>query len=430
KEVPIDAITNGVHMLTWVSGEMAGLFDRYLPPEWRTNESDPAIWEGVEHIPDSELWRTHERRRERLVAFARQRLRQQLIKRGAPQSEIEMAEEVLNPDALTIGFARRFATYKRATLIFEDLDRLNRILNNPDRPVQFIFAGKAHPHDEPGKAFIREIVRIAHLPEFRHKIVFLENYDMLIARYLVQGVDVWLNNPRRPKEASGTSGMKVIYNGGLNFSILDGWWAEAYEQFGSSVGWAIGNGEEYDEDDWEHQDRIEAQALLNVLENDLIPTFYERGRDSLPREWIDKIKQSMIHLAPFFNTRRMVQEYTEKYYMPLFNLTRKMKSPDDAVAKQYTEWRLNLDKLWKKIKVNSVTISSQEVKVDETIEISADVNLGELTPDSVRVELYYGTLNLRGEINDATSEAVEMKPNGKSDGSVYTFKAQIKSLAS
>lgn len=426
KEVPIDSITNGVHMLTWVSGEMAGLFDRYLSPEWRTNESDASVWETVDSIPDGELWRTHERRRERLVAFARQRLRQQLIRRGAPQSEIEEADEVLNPDTLTIGFARRFATYKRATLIFEDLERFNRLVNDADRPVQFIFAGKAHPHDEPGKAFIREITRVAHMPEFRHKIVFLENYDMLIARYLVQGVDVWLNNPRRPKEASGTSGMKVIYNGGLNFSILDGWWAEAYADFGSKVGWAIGNGEEYDEENWEHQDRIEAQALLNVLETDLIPTFYNRGRDSLPREWIDKVKASMKHLAPIFNTRRMVQEYTEKYYMPLFDLTRKMKSPEDDTAKAYAEWRLGLSRAWNKIKVNSVTISEQEVKVSENIEVVASVNLGDLKPESVRVELYYGRLDLRGQINDVTSESIEMKANGKSDGSVYTFKAQVR----
>jgi len=430
KEVPIGSVTNGIHMMTWVSGEMSGLFDRYLSPEWRTNEADPAIWETVDQIPDGELWRTHERRRERLVAFARQRLHQQLIHRGASQSEIELADEVLNPDTLTIGFARRFATYKRATLLFEDLERFNRLVNDSERPVQFIFAGKAHPHDEPGKSFIREIVRVGHMPEFRHKIVFLENYDMLVARYLVQGVDIWLNNPRRPKEASGTSGMKVIYNGGLNFSILDGWWAEAYADFGSSVGWAIGNGEEYDEANWEHQDRIEAQALLNVLENDIIPTFYNRGRDNLPREWLDKVKMSMKKLAPVFNTRRMVQEYTENYYMPLFDLTRKMKSPEDETAKKYAEWRMGLNKAWGKIKVQSVTISDQEVKVDESIEVTATVNLGDLQPESVRVELYYGTLDLRGQINDVTSEAVEMKPNGKAEGAIHTFKVQVKCVSS
>ncbi|HLA44058.1 MAG TPA: alpha-glucan family phosphorylase, partial [Aggregatilineales bacterium] len=221
-EVPVKHVTNGVHVQTWTSREMSMLFDRYLDPAWRTNPSDPEIWQDVERIPDGELWRTHERRRERLVSFARERLRIQLINRGFAQREIAEADEVLNPEALTIGFARRFATYKRSTLIFRDIDRLISIVNNPDRPVQFVFAGKAHPHDQPGKELIKEIIELASRPELRNSIVFLENYDMTIARYMVQGVDIWLNTPRRPKEASGTSGMKVIYNGGLNASILDG----------------------------------------------------------------------------------------------------------------------------------------------------------------------------------------------------------------
>ena len=240
QEIPIGSVTNGVHVQTWVSREMATLFDRYLDPSWRQEEDNHDIWQTVDQIPDAELWRTHARRRERLVAFTRLRLRDQLVRRNASQRDVEAAEEVLNPDALTIGFARRFATYKRATLIFRDVERLKKLVNDPDRPVQFIFAGKAHPHDEEGKAFIRRIVNLARDPELRHSIVFLENYDMLVGRYLVQGVDVWLNNPRRPKEASGTSGMKVIYNGGLNFSTLDGWWAEAYSP---EVGWGIGAGE-------------------------------------------------------------------------------------------------------------------------------------------------------------------------------------------
>jgi starch phosphorylase len=241
-EVPIGAVTNGIHVQTWTSREMGTLLDRYLDPAWRTDDSRPELWEAVENIPDSELWRTHARRRERLVAFCRGRLKQQLINRGAPQTEVEAAEDVLNPDALTIGFARRFATYKRATMLFTDLERLDALVNNPEQPVQFIFAGKAHPHDNGGKDLIRRIVEVARMPRFRHAVLFLENYDMNVARYMLQGADIWLNNPRRPKEASGTSGMKAIYNGCLNFSILDGWWAEGYSP---EVGWAIGNGEEY-----------------------------------------------------------------------------------------------------------------------------------------------------------------------------------------
>ncbi|MCC7205689.1 MAG: alpha-glucan family phosphorylase, partial [Anaerolineae bacterium] len=261
EEIPVGHVTNGVHVASWVSHDMAALFDRYLDPAWREDPSDPTIWWDIDKIPDAELWRTHERRRDQLVAFCRERLTTQLRQRGAPSSEIEAAAEVLNPDALTIGFARRFATYKRATLLFRDRERLAQLLNNPDRPMQIIFAGKAHPHDQPGKALIRDIVNMARLPEFRHNIVFLENYDMHIARMMVQGVDVWLNNPRRPQEASGTSGMKVIYNGGLNLSTLDGWWDEGYDP---SVGWELGQGEEYDESQYDMQDTIEAQALYNV----------------------------------------------------------------------------------------------------------------------------------------------------------------------
>ena len=320
-EIPVGSVTNGIHMQSWVSSEMATLFDRYLNPEWRNEEDNPEIWQDVDSIPDAELWRTHERRRERLVAFARGRLRQQLINRGMSQTEIEAADEVLNPETLTIGFARRFATYKRATLFLKDIDRIKAIINNTDRPVQFIFAGKAHPHDEGGKALIREIIKIAEQDDLRRKVVFLEDYDMLIARYMVRGVDVWLNTPRRPKEASGTSGMKVIYNGGLNCSILDGWWAEGYSP---ELGWAIGKGEQYEQDDWEHQDFIESEALYNVLENDIVPLFYERGADGLPRDWIRKVKESMKILSPFFNTRRMVAEYTTDYYMPVYQLSKKL----------------------------------------------------------------------------------------------------------
>ncbi len=421
-EIPIEAITNGIHMMSWVSGEMQSLFDRYLNPAWRTNESDPTIWEGVDDIPGAELWRTHERRRERLVAFARQRLRAQFERRGLSQMGIETADEVLNPDALTIGFARRFATYKRATLLMRDLDRLDRLLNDPERPVQIIFAGKAHPHDEGGKALIKEIVHVSRMPQFRHKIVFLENYDMLVGRYLVQGVDVWLNNPRRPKEASGTSGMKVIYNAGLNCSILDGWWAEAYTP---DVGWAIGNGEEYTEADWEHQDAIEAEALYNVLEQDIVPTFYERTRDGLPREWIAKVKASMKKLAPFFNTRRMVQEYAEDYYLPLYDRVTRMGRPDGKVALDYAAWRINLDKVWSKIHVREVNVPTTQVTIGSDVEVEAVVELGDLNADDVHVQLYYGELDTRGQIK--TGQAVNMTVVSNGTAGVYTFKARITS---
>jgi len=261
-EVPIGHVTNGVHFRSWISHEMNQLYDRYLGPKWREEHADANLWRRVESIPAEELWRSHERRRERLVAFARRRLRIQLQRRGAPQSEIDAADEVLDPDALTIGFARRFATYKRASLVLSDVHRLQQILNQPGRPVQIVFAGKAHPRDDAGKALIQQVVKFAQQKEFRRRLVFLEDYDMAVARYLVQGSDIWLNTPLRPLEASGTSGMKALANGGLNLSTLDGWWDEAWHAATAEkrfIGWAIGNGENYDNP--EYQDQVEAPPL-------------------------------------------------------------------------------------------------------------------------------------------------------------------------
>jgi len=400
---------------------MESLLDRYLNPSWRDNDAAPDTWKDVDLIPDSELWRTHSRRRERLVAYARRRLRTQLVNRGAVQSEIEHADEVLNPEALTFGFARRFATYKRAALLFRDLDRLKRLVNDPDRPVQIIFAGKAHPHDTAGKELIRQIVNVARTDDFRHSVVFLEDYDMAVARYLVQGVDVWLNTPRRPKEASGTSGMKVIYNGGLNCSILDGWWAEAYTP---AVGWAIGNGEEYPEVEWDHQDYIESEALYNILEKDIIPLFYERGRDALPREWIGKVKNSMRELAPVFTTRRMVQEYTNHYYIPCYTRELEMTTPDYAQGIAFAAWREKIEANWNRVQVRNVRVGEQTVRVGEPVEVEASVVLGSLSPEDVRVQLYYGPLTPSGEIGRG-GMAVDMQPVSPNGNGEYKFAAKI-----
>lgn len=420
-EVPIGAVTNGIHVQTWTSRDMGSLLDRYLDPAWRTEDSRADVWEAIENVPDSELWRTHARRRERLVAFCRHRLKKQLIERGAPQTEIDEADEVLNPDALTIGFARRFATYKRATLIFNDLDRLDALVNNPERPVQFIFAGKAHPHDTGGKELIQRIVEVARMPRFRHSIVFLENYDMNIGRYLVQGVDVWLNNPRRPKEASGTSGMKVVYNGGLNFSVLDGWWAEAYTP---EVGWAIGNGEEYPPEMTEEQDRIEGHSILHVLANDIVARFYDRGRDGLPREWLQMVKTAIRELAPFFTTTRMVQQYTAEYYMPNWERIQKMLSPDLETAKAYADWREHLGHIWHEIVIEHVDMSANSIKVGNKTDVEARIRLGSLTPDNVRVQLYVGKLDTRGHI--IHGESVDMEVDEMVSEGVYTFKTSYK----
>jgi starch phosphorylase len=417
-EIPIRHVTNGVHFLSWIALETKQLYDRYLGPRWRSEPADQKVWGRAKQISNEELWRTHERRRERLVAFARRRLRQQLIRRGAPQQEIEAAYDALDPDALTIGFARRFATYKRATLILQDPERLSRILNSADRPVQIIFAGKAHPKDDPGKQLIQKIVQLASTETFRRRIVFLEDYDMAVARYLVQGSDLWLNSPLRPREASGTSGMKAAANCVLNISVLDGWWEEAYK---TEVGWAIGRGETYQ--DLEYQDQVEAEALYDELERDVVPTFYDRRADGLPRGWIDYMKTSISELCHFFNTNRMVAQYTEEYYLSAAFRYRTLSEDKLARAKALAAWKKNIQANWSKVAIGEVSIDGgRELKVGDKITARAVVELGNLTPDDVTVQLYMGRVNTDDEIVDA--EITPMVPVKSKGGSPNKFEVQ------
>jgi starch phosphorylase len=397
-EVPIISITNGIHPRSWISDDMADLYDRYLGPRWVERPAELSVWQRVTRIPDEELWRTHERRRERLVAFARRRLSRQLEQRGSRPSEIRQAEEVLDPEALTIGFARRFATYKRATLLFHDIERLAHIVSERDRPVQIIFAGKAHPKDNPGKELIRQIIHNARRLEFRNRIVFIEDYDMVVARYLLQGVDVWLNTPRRPHEASGTSGMKATANGALNLSVLDGWWDEAYTP---ETGWAIGRGEEYGSDQVDYQDEVEANALYDLLEKEIIPLFYERSRDGLPRGWTAKMKAAMRDHAGLFNTNRMVRDYTELCYEPSAMRSDRLMQNDLERAKALAAWKARVREQWPQIRIERVWsewAEGQELKVGDQLQVQAQVQLGQLKPTDVAVELYYGPLDAEGLI--------------------------------
>jgi starch phosphorylase len=408
-EVPIGHVTNGIHTRGWLSHDIHALFDRYLGPAFREKPTDLEVFERVESIPDSELWRTHERRRERLVSFVRRRFIERSRQRGAAQRELAMAEEVLDPEALTIGFARRFATYKRGTLLFHDADRLDRILNNPDRPVQLLFAGKSHPHDEPGKALIRELVHRSREDRFRGKIVFIEDYDMAVARYLTQGVDVWLNTPRRPLEASGTSGMKAAVNGALNCSILDGWWDEGYSP---EVGWAIGNREEYDDPGL--QDWIESQALYELLETEIAPLFYTRGRDGLPRGWIRKMKDSMRILGAAFNTSRMLLDYSQSMYLPAMQKHADLGADGLARASALAKWRNKIDREWPLVAVKSVESPEDDLQVGDRLIVTAQVQLGALTTEDVKVELYYGQVDSQGNFEEAHIEP--MAPGEAADG--------------
>ena len=398
-EVPIGHVTNGVHYRSWISNEMNQLYDRYLGPQWR-EAANGVIWKRVETIPAEELWRTHERRRERLVAFARRKLRDQLKRRGAPQSEIEAAEEVLDVQALTIGFARRFATYKRATLLLRDTDRLKRILCDAKRPVQIIFAGKAHPRDGGGKELIQRIVALARDPEFRRHVVFLEDQDMAISRYLVQGCDVWLNTPLRPLEASGTSGMKAAANGALNLSTLDGWWDEAWRTprpDSELIGWAIGNGEPYK--DPRQQDQVEAEALYDLLERDVVPTFYALGPDRLPRRWIAQMKGSLKNLCHTFNTHRMVREYTERFYLPAYERFARMEADSAAAARALASWMSLVRQEWPQVRVEALEEGpAGQAKVGDLVGVRARLRLGALAPADVIVELYLGALDAAGEL--------------------------------
>lgn len=409
-EVPITSITNGVHTQTWVAPEIAALYDRYLGHAWQDKPTAFEVWQRAEHIPDAELWRTHERCRERLVALARCRLQKQRERLGATRAEIDAAEEVLDPEALTIGFARRFATYKRGTLVFRNIERLNAILNNKERPVQLIFSGKAHPKDHGGKELIAHVTQYARRPEFRRRVVFLEDYEMNIARHLVQGVDVWLNNPRRPLEASGTSGMKVCVNGGINVSILDGWWDEGY--LGDN-GWRIGSGEEHA--DQQYQDEIESNALYDLMEREMVPEFYTRGADGLPRTWIRRMKRSIATNVAVFNTNRMVREYTEVSYLPSYRRELQLTERGYARAKDLAAWRRKVAEQWRQIRVEDVSPAPAEaLHVGDNLDVFARVHLGGLSPEDVQVQLYHGVVDSFGEI--VAPRAAVLKSNGAVSG--------------
>ena len=409
EEIPIESVTNGVHVGSFISNDMAVLYDRYLGAEWRTEPGDQTIWERVANIPVAELWRAHERRRERLVAVSRRRYRDQLEQRGAGPADLARAEEVLDPEALTLGFGRRFATYKRATLILRNPERLKALLTDRDRPVQIIFAGKAHPNDRPGKELIRQIVHFSSDPEVHHRIVFLENYDMTLARYIVQGVDVWLNNPRRPMEASGTSGMKVTANGGLNCSVLDGWWDEAYTV---ETGWAIGHGEDYA--DAAHQDDVESEALYTLLEQEIVPLFYDRGADGIPHGWVAKIKTAMCAICPQFNSNRMVSEYADRFYLPGARRGSALAGSDYKRAKELAAWLRKVTQGWPQVRLLEITDDASEVTwFADRIVVRAKIALGPLSPGDVLAQLEYGNVNSSGELNEPQVSRMEyVGPSG------------------
>jgi starch phosphorylase len=310
-DIPIESVTNGIHTLSWIGNRVKRLYDEFLGPDWVERIDDPAIWDKVVDIPDEALWSVRKHLKRTLRSFILDRARQRWMAGNYHPVQAVAAGVMLDPTALTIGFARRFATYKRANLVMRDVERLKALVNAPDRPVQFVFAGKAHPADDPAKHLVQDVYRILKRAEFGGRIAFIEDYDINVARHLVQGVDVWLNTPRRPNEASGTSGQKAAANGVLNLSVLDGWWREGYN---GKNGWAIGEDVEYANTD--EQDAADAESLYEILENEIVPLFYDRDENYIPRGWLQRVKESIRTLAPMFSTRRMVKEYTTEMYVP------------------------------------------------------------------------------------------------------------------
>jgi starch phosphorylase len=424
-EVPITSITNGVHIKSWLSKEMNSLYERYLGSHWPDQIVNKKTWVNIDQIPDEEFWRTHQRCKSNLVAFARARLKIQMQRRGTYHTELNWAEEVLDPEVLTIGFARRFATYKRGNLLLKDPQRLVKLLNSVERPVQIVFAGKAHPRDTQGKEIIRQIIHFASQYKVRRRIVLLEDYDINVARFLVRGVDVWLNNPRPPQEASGTSGMKAAINGALNLSTLDGWWCEGYIPEG---GWAIGSGEIYE--DAAYQDMVESQAIYNILENEVIPLFYTRSADKLPRAWIRRMKNTIKCITPGFNTNRMVADYTRKFYVRSAAKWQYLTADAMEKAKALADWKSNMKRIWNEFDIKDVQVQvnnngdtdsqlnsrQPQLKVGSQLKIKALVKLGKVSPEEVSVELYHGPVDSWGNIRDGSAVRMERRKASGSDG--------------
>jgi glycogen phosphorylase len=405
-ETPIISITNGVHAHTWVSPEMADVFTRHVLPDW--DEAGPAAWEQIFEMPDDELWRAREQGRGRLVTFVRRRLKEGARARGLAGSDVAWADEVLDPRVLTVGFARRFATYKRATLLLSQPDRLKALLLSPDRPIQLVFAGKAHPADEAGKEMIRQIVAFSSDPEIRHRFVFVDDYDIAVARALYQGADVWLNNPRRPQEACGTSGMKTALNGGLNLSILDGWW---HEMFDGENGWAISSAE--DVEDLERRDQLEAGALFDLLERQVVPLFYETYGGPVPRRWLKKVRKSLASLAPKVTASRMVADYVERLYEPTAARTEDLSADGLTRARALAAWKQRVAEAWHGVHVDRVEGDGAAAELGGSRTVEAVVSLGSLAADDVDVQLVHGPVGQGDELTERS--CVSMRPDGPAD---------------
>ena len=408
-EVPITSVTNGVHASTWTAPEMDDLLSRYVLPEWHV--AGPERFARVHDAGDDEVWRARETAREHLVRFARRHLRGSVETRGASHSESAWCDEVLDPKALTVCFARRFATYKRATLLLSQPERLKALLLSTDRPLQFVFAGKAHPADDAGKEMIRQVVAFSSDPEVRHRFVFLDDYDISVARIMYAGADVWLNNPRRPQEACGTSGEKAALNGALNCSILDGWWDEMFD---GENGWAISSAEGLEPN---KRDQVEADSLFSLLEGSIVPLFYERWKGPVPRGWVAKVKASLASLGPQVTASRMVRDYVQQLYEPTAARADALSADGHAEARSLAAWKARVSDGWGKVRVDGVDTDDTAADLGSRRAVTALVNLGELSDDDVQVQLLHGPVGQNDELAyDHAAETMARAADGTWSG--------------
>lgn len=418
-ESPITYVTNGIHTCSWLAPNLKRLYNKYLIPFWQDMIYDDSVWKNIKNIPDKELWDAHVDRKRKLLALVKDNTAERLKRNGYTYDEIAKVVSGLNPNALTIGFARRFATYKRATLIFRDLERITQILNDSDRPVQIIFAGKAHPADKDGAELIKFINEVSMKPQFKGKVFFLEDYSIGMSRYLISGVDVWLNNPRRPMEASGTSGQKASVNGVINFSILDGWWAEGYN---SNNGWKIGVN--YNYDNYEVQDNDDSESIYTTLEKKIIPSYYDRTDKGYSDTWLNMMKESIITTGGKFSTSRMLVDYVDKLYMPLCNLTNQYYNDLENVTR-FNEWKKLVKERFHRIIITQEdNVDNETIDAGKIIKVKCSVKLPNINPENIQVEVYYGQITENGIVNNVTIIPMHRK-DSNDDEKIYTYEAEV-----
>lgn len=419
-ESPITYVTNGIHTCSWLAPNLKELYNQYLIPYWQDNIQDDNIWKKINTIPDEKLWNEHLKRKEKLMNLIKKNVTERYKRSGYSYEDINEVVNKLNPNALTIGFARRFATYKRATLLFRDIERLTQLLNQENRPVQLVFAGKAHPADVEGQNLIKQIHEISLMPQFKGKIFILENYNIGMARYLVSGVDVWLNNPRRPMEASGTSGEKASVNGVVNFSVLDGWWAEGYD---TTNGWSIGTETEYDS--YEIQDNSDSDSIYSTLENKIIPTYYKQNDKGYSKDWVKYMKNSIITTGGKYSTSRMLVDYMERIYMPLCDMYNKNFKNLDNVN-EFVKWKKSAKERWHEIEITQEdNVDNVKMNAGDIIEVKCKVRLPNFEPENVAVQVYYGQILDTGIVNNVCVTEMKKVDEDKEDN-LYTYAAKIK----